>query len=131
MVGDAGKLGPVDAFNALSQIVGAARESFQIHETESTKREKLRTYRETEVARIQACEKTLREYFDRAFEERREQNKGLFEGLDRVLESGDVSAMQTIVGGIVEVARTTPLATIGNLGELRRAMDDPNTVFEF
>jgi hypothetical protein len=39
--------------------------------------------------------------------------------------------MQAIVGGIVEVARTSPLAIIGNLGELRRAMDDPNTMFEF
>ncbi|MGV9850568.1 hypothetical protein ACWDWU_17640 [Streptomyces sp. NPDC003442] len=93
--------------------------------------EKLRTYRETEVARIAASEKTLRDYFDRVFEERRETHKRLFDGLDRALESGDVAAMQTVVGGIVEVARTSPLASIGNLGELRSAMDDPNCVFEF
>lgn len=36
--------------------------------------------------------------------------------------------MQTVVGGIVEVARTSPLANIGNLGDLRRAMHDPNRV---
>jgi hypothetical protein len=127
----AGKLDPAQALNALNRLVGAVRESIQIHETESTKREKLRTYRETEVARIKASEKILREYFDRVFEERCETHKRLFEGLDRALESGDVTAMQTVVGGIVEVARTSPLASIGNLGELRRAMDDPNTVFEF
>ena len=131
VAGAAGKISPVDALNALNQLVGAARESFQVHETESTKREKLRTYRETEVARIKASEEVLREYFDRAFEERRETHKRLFEGLDRALDSGDVTAMQTVVGGIVEVARTSPLASIGDLGELRRAMDDPNTVFEF
>ena len=60
VVGAAGKISPVDALNALNQLVGAARESLQIHETESTKREKLRTYRETEVARIKASEKILR-----------------------------------------------------------------------
>ncbi|WAL71578.1 hypothetical protein OU787_08710 [Kitasatospora sp. YST-16] len=131
VVGAAGRLSAADALNALNQLVSATRESIQIHETESTKREKLRTYRETEVARIKASEKSLRDYFDRAFEERRETHKRLFDGLDRALESGDVAAMQIVVGGIIEVARTSPLAIIGNIGELRRAMDDPNTVFEF
>lgn len=36
-----------------------------------------------------------------------------------------VPAMQTIVGAIVDVARTSPLTS---LGELRRALDDPNAV---
>ncbi|MFD6115149.1 hypothetical protein ACFWG0_34340 [Streptomyces yangpuensis] len=131
VVGAVGRLSAADALNALNQLVSAARESIQIRETESTKREKLRTYRETEVARIKVSEKTLRDYFDRVFEERRETHKRLFDGLDRALESGDVAAMQAVVGGIVEVARTSPLAMIGNLGELRSAMGDPNTVFEF
>ncbi|WP_230535631.1 hypothetical protein OHB02_19010 [Streptomyces albidoflavus] len=131
VIGMAGRISVADALNAVSQLVSATRESIQIHETEGTKREKLRTYRETEVARIKASEKTLRNYFDLVFEERRETHKRLFDSLDRALEFGDVAAIQTVVGGIVEVARTSPLAMIGNLGELRRAMDDPDTVFEF
>jgi hypothetical protein len=131
VAGAGGRLSAADALTALNQLVSATRESIQIHETESTKREKLRAYRETEVARIKASEKILRDYFARVFEERRETHKRLFDGLDRALESGGVAAMQTVVGGIVEVARTSPLAIIGNLGELRHAMDDPNTVFEF
>lgn len=132
--GLAAVVGPItaaDAFSALHQIVEVVRESIQISQTESTKREKLRTYRETELARIAASERTLREYFDRVFEERRETNKQLFASLNAALASGDVTAMQTVVGGIVDVARVSPLAGIGDLGELRRAMDDPNTVFEF
>jgi hypothetical protein len=35
------------------------------------------------------------------------------------------------LGGIVDIARTSPLAGIGNLSELRKALDDPDTVFEF
>ena len=131
VVGTVGKITPADALGALTQLVTAARESIQIHETEATKREQLRAYRETEVRRIKASEKVFREYFDRVFEERRETHKRLLESLDVALQSGDTAAMQTVVGGIVEVARTSPLASIGNLGELRRAMDDPNTVFEF
>lgn len=131
VVGVVGQLSPADALGALTQLVNAARESVQIHETESTKRAKLDTYRVTETARIKAAEKMLREYFDRVFDERRETHKRLFDSLDAALESGDVSAMQTVVGGIVEVARVSPLANIGDLGELRRAMDDPSVTFEF
>jgi hypothetical protein len=72
----------------------------------------------------------LRDYFDRIFEERREKHKRLFESLDLALESGDVSAIQAVAGGIVEVARISPLVGSGSIGELRCAMDDPNAVFE-
>lgn len=127
----AGKFTAADAMGALTQLVDATRESIQIHEQESTKREKLRTYRETEVARIQAAERVLRDYFDRVFEERRETHRQLFASLDVALQSGDVGAMQAVVGGIVEVARSSPLANLGNLAELRAAMDDPDAIFEF
>jgi hypothetical protein len=126
----AGKISAVDALGALTQLVDATRESIKIHEVESTKREKLKTYRETEIARIQASERVLREYFDRIFEERRETHRHLFASLDLALQAGDVAAMQTVVGGIVEVARISPLANLGNLAELRAAMDDPDAVFE-
>ena len=127
----AGKISAADALGALAQLVDATREAIQIHEVESTKREKLKTYRETEVARIQASERVLKDYFDRIFEERKETHRHLFASLDLALRSGDVAAMQTIVGGIVEVARISPLANLGNLGDLRAAMDDPDVIFEF
>lgn len=130
VVGTQGKLGPVDVLNSLHQLVDAVRDSIQIHETGSTQREKLKTYREVEIARVKASETTLREYFDHIFEERRQTHKQLFEHLNRAVESGDIAAVQTVVGSIVDVARTSPLASIGNLAELRRALDDPDTVFE-
>jgi hypothetical protein len=116
-----------DAMAALTKIVEAVR----THELESTKREKLRTYAETEVERINASERVLKVYFDRVFEERRETNRDLFARLDAALESGDAANVQAVVGGIVEIARHSPLANLGNLGQLRAALDDPNTVFEF
>ena len=127
----ASKISAADALGALTQLVDATREAIQIHETESTKREKLKTYRETEVARIQASERVLRDYFDRVFAERAETHQRLFATLDAALQAGDVQAMQTVVSGIVEVARVSPLANLGNLAELRAAMDDPDAVFEF
>jgi hypothetical protein len=125
------RVSAADALGAFNQIVGFLREAIQIHETESTKREKLKTYRETEIARIKASEKALRYYLDRTYEERHETHRRLFESLDVAVAAGDVPAMQAVLGGIVEVARTSPLADIGNIGELQRAMADPRTTFEF
>lgn len=125
-----GEISGPDALAALTQLVNAARESIEIHETESTKREKLKTYRETEVRRIKSSEKVLREYFDRIFAERQETHARLFASLDVALKAGDTDALQSIVGGIVEVAKTSPLSGIGNIAELKRAMEDPDAVFD-
>lgn len=125
------RVSSADALGAFNEVVGFLREAIQIHETESTKREKLKTYRETEVARFKASENALRYYLDRTYEERHETHKRLFDSLDVAVAAGDVPAMQAVLGGIVEVARTSPLADIGNIGELQRAMSDPNTTFEF
>ncbi|GAB3156019.1 hypothetical protein GCM10027058_29410 [Microbacterium neimengense] len=119
-----------DALLALTQLVNAARQSIEIHETESTKREKLKTYRETEVRRIKSSEKVLKEYFDRVFAERQDTHARLFMSLDVALEAGDTSALQSIVGGIVEVAKSSPLSGVGSITELRKAMGDPDAVFD-
>lgn len=122
------QVGAVEAFSALDLIVGVVRDVVHTHQTESTKREYLRTYRETEVARIKASQEALRDYFDRVYTERRDAHQRLFASLDQALEAGDVAAVQAVVGGIVEVARTSPLADLGNLVDMKRAMDDPSTV---
>jgi len=130
VIGAVEKVSSPEAVGALTELVEAVRETIQIYATESTKREKLKTYRETEVARIELARDTLHNYFDRIFAERRETNRRLFDSLDLAVKSGDVAAMQAVVTGIVEVARTSPLADLCNITELVRAMDDPNAVFE-
>lgn len=39
--------------------------------------------------------------------------------------------MSTVLTGIVEIARTSPLANMGDLGQIRAALDDPDHVWEF
>jgi hypothetical protein len=118
------------AYEAFNLFIRTVRDAVQTHQTESTKREQLRTQRETQIEQIRATERILRDYFDRVYAERRENHQLLFAGLDQALKTGDNAALQTVVGGIVDLARTSPLADLGNLGELRRAMEDPNTVFK-
>ena len=120
----------LDAFNALGQIVDAARECFVIHEQESAKRARLQAYGATEVAKIKAAEAVLKHYFDQVFAERRGVYEEMFTRLDRAMEQDDAAVVHDVLRGIVDVARTSPLADLGDLSEIRKALDDPNQVWD-
>lgn len=120
----------INGFAALNQIVEATRACIQIHEVEKTKRATLAAYEATEVARIRAAEAVLRDYFARVFAERRDLYEGLFERMDRALDEGNGEMLHTVVTGIVDIARSSPLAEMGDLSKVRAALDDPKKVWE-
>lgn len=120
----------LDGFAALGQIVDAAREFGAIYQTEHTKRAQLAAYEETEVARIKAAESVLKGYFEQVFAERRSNFEELFSRLDTALEDKNSEAVNAVMKGIVDIARTSPLADLGDLSQIRAALDDPNHVFD-
>lgn len=125
-----GPLSAFDGFTALGQLVEAARECMQIHEVESTKRAGIRAYKETEVARIKAAEAILKDYFEQVFAERRATFEELFSHLDQALDQGNGEVISVVLRGIVDVARTSPLAELGDLSQIRAALDDPDKVWD-
>ncbi len=125
-----GSVRAMDGFAALNQIVEAARECIHIHEVESTRRARIEAYEATEVARIRAAEAVLKDYFAQAFAERRNLYDEMFTRLDRALDEGNGDALQTVVRGIVDIAKSSPLADIGDLSQVRAALDDPDQVWE-
>lgn len=120
----------VDGLAALNQIVQSAREFLMVHEEESTKRARLSTYQETEVARIKAAETVLHNYFSEVFAERRAVYDEMFARLDRALDEGNNEALHSVVVGIVDIAKSSPLADMGDLSQVRAALDNPNQVWE-
>jgi hypothetical protein len=120
----------LDGFNALGQMVEAARECIKIHEVESTQRARIRAYEATEVARIKAAEVVLRDYFEQVFAEWRATFEELFSRLDQALDQGNGEVISVVLRGIVDVARTSPLADLGDLSQIRAALDDPDRVWE-
>lgn len=125
-----GTLSAVDGFTALSAMVDAARTCIKVHEEESTKRSRIVAYEATEVARIKAAEAVLRGYFEQIFAERRVTYEELFARLDRALDDGNSEVVSAVLRGIVDVARTSPLADLGDLSQIRAALDDPDQVWE-
>lgn len=119
-----------DSFAALNQIVEATRECIQLHEEESTKRARIAAYEASEVARIRAAESVLRDYFAQVFAERRSIYEELFIRLDRAMDEGNNEALHAVVVGIVDVAKSSPLAGMGDLSQVRAALDDPDQVWD-
>ena len=120
----------LQGFNALTQIVDAAKECIAVHEVESSKRARLQAYETTEVARIKAAESVLKDYFAKVFAERRSNFEELFNRLDGALEANDGETVALMVRGIVDIAKTSPLADLGDLSQIRAALDDPDQVWE-
>jgi hypothetical protein len=130
IVDGAKRVPAADGLAALNQIVATARECLLVHEQEATKRARLRAYQETEVARIKAAESVLRGYFDQVFAERRSTYEELFTRLDRAMDEGNNEALHSVVAGIVDIAKNSPLADMGDLAQVRAALDDPDQVWQ-
>ena len=120
----------LDGFAALGAMVEAARECITTHQVESTKRVKIRAYQETEVGRIKAAEAILKTYFGQVFAERQENFDELFSRLDQALDQNNGEVLSVVLRGIVDIARTSPLADLGDLSQIRAALDDPDRVWE-
>ncbi|MEV4673785.1 hypothetical protein AB0K34_19210 [Actinomadura sp. NPDC049382] len=126
----AGRPPAMEAFAALNQVVDAVRECIKIHEEQATIRSRIAAYEATEVARIKAGEAVLKDYFSQVFAERRSLYDELFSRLDRAFDEGNGEALNSVVRGIVDIAQKSPLADIGDLSQIRAALDDPDQVWE-
>lgn len=120
----------LDAFSALSTIVEETSAYLRLREQERTKRANIEAYAKLETDRIKAAENVLKQYFDQVFAERAHTIDELFNRLDDATARGDDGSVAGTLSAIVEVARSSPLATVGDLGQLRKALNDPDHVWE-
>lgn len=89
----------------------------EISQVERSRRAAIAAAESVQVARLQAAENTLKIYFDRVFEERRETNEAMFERLDQAMETGDPQLVHAVVRGIVDLAQSSPLSGLEDFGK--------------
>lgn len=123
-------VGQADALAALNNVVEAGREYLRLREEETTKRARLDAYRAVETERVRAAERVLTDYFNRVFAERSDNFQEMWSRLDEAAEDGDDDTVRNMLGGIVQLAQSSPLSGLADLPALRAAFDDPNTVWE-
>jgi hypothetical protein len=120
----------VDAFAALSELVGAAREYGRVRQEELTKRAAIEAEEHQQVSRIQAAEKILKLYFEQVFAERAHTSEGMFRRLDQAMDSGDPQMVHAVVRGIVDLAQTSPLAGLDDFGRFWAELGTPDNPVE-
>ena len=120
-----------NAITALNTLVTETSKYLTTREQERSKREEVRTYGGLEVERIRAAENILRGYFEHVFAERQSNFQELLARFDSAAASGDAHAMSQSLSAVVALAQHSPLADLGDLGQLRAALDDPNHVWRF
>ena len=119
-----------DAFGALNNVIDGTLDYLRLREEEGTKRAKIDAYATVEVARIHEASSLLKHYFEQVFAERSTTIDGLFRHLDGAMASGDGKATEAALQGIVDLAKSSPLVDIGDLSQVRKALDDPDHVWE-
>jgi hypothetical protein len=124
------KVPGLSAFDALTTIVEETSAYLKLREEERTKRANIEAYAKLETDRIRGAERVLKQYFDQVFAERAHTIDELFARLDAATERGDDGSVAGTLSAIVDLAKSSPLATMGDLGELRKALDDPDHVWE-
>lgn len=82
------------------------------------------------VGRVRAAEATLKMYFDRVFEERRQTSDEMFVRLDQALEAGDPQMVNAVVRGLVELAQSSPLSGMEDFGKFWADYGTPENPIE-
>ena len=120
----------LDALNALNTMVNSTLDYLKLREEEQTKRAKLGVYEATELRKIEAAEAVLKEYFRQAFAERKQNTDDLFTRYDDAIGRGDAASAHIALQGVIDIAKSSPLKDLGDLGQIRKALDDENHVWD-
>lgn len=120
----------VDAIMALNTMVTGTLDYLKLREEERSKRAKLATYEATELRKIEAAEVVLKDYFRQVFVERKENTDALFVRYDEAITRGDAASAHVALQGVIEIAKSSPLRDLGDLGQIRKALDDEGHVWD-
>ncbi len=121
---------PVEALGALREVVAAGQEYLTIRQQEMTKRAVIGAYQTLETERIHAAESILKAYFEQAFQERAKNFEELLRRLDEAAAAGDSARVSDTLKAIVSIAQASPLNDVGDLSVIRKALDDPDHVWQ-
>lgn len=120
----------LDALGALTSTIDAAIGYLNLREEEQTKRARIEAYTTLERERVAEASSILKAYFARVFEERAQTFDRLFEALDAGMETGEHDIVGRALDAIVDIAKKSPIAELGDLNKIRAAFDDPDHVWD-
>jgi len=98
------------AVDAFDNLFNAWKDYKNTAEIEKTKRENIRSWRDTNIKAIEENSAILKLYLERSFQERAATIQGTFERLDQALADGNTEAVGLMMNAIVAIVKESPLA---------------------
>lgn len=114
-VGKLNKPNPLIVVDGLKIVIDAYNNYKTTVEVENTKRKYIEADKEKFIAKINAQKEVIKDYFERAFTERKENFKQLFDLLDKGLESNNDTLIEQALSSIITIAKNSPLKGIKQL----------------
>ncbi len=101
---------PLNTIEGLKLFVEAYKENHKVTQQERTKRQEIEARKEIALENIRAQRDILKLFLEESFKERGKTFDKLFEALDESLASGNHEALSMVLGSIIKVAETSPMA---------------------
>lgn len=95
-----------------------------------TERKAISSWRDVQVGRIQAQREVLLKALDLTFDERRENFRRLFDGLDTAMAADDPTQTAAVLESITDLARTSPFKELANLEIVVAELNRPDQVWD-
>lgn len=114
----------VDPLQVLRTMVDATHLWMTEVQNARTQRAEIASWEKVELTRIRTQKDVLLTALDLTFDERRENFRRLFDGLDRALDTADTAQAAALLESITELAKESPFKELANLeivvGDLKR-----------
>lgn len=95
-----------------------------------TDREAISNWKDVQVGKIHAQRDVLLKALDLTFDERRENFRRLFDGLDAAMAAGDTSQTASVLESITALANTSPFKELANLEIIVSELKRPDQVWD-
>ena len=118
---------PLDVVQTMVEYSQALITEVQRAETERTA---IAAWRDVQVGKIQAQRDVLLKALDLTFDERRENFRRLFDGLDSAMSAGDTAQTAAVLESITDLAKTSPFKELANLEIVVSELKRPDQVWD-
>ena len=125
------KLGAVVApLDVLMKMVESAQALITEVQSAETERAAIAAWENAQIERIQAQRAVLLKALELTFDERQENFRRLFDGLDSALSSEDTSQVASFLESITELAKVSPFKELANLEIVVSELKRPDQVWD-
>lgn len=100
---------------SIEKMTEAIERCYTIKQQEETKREAIRTYRDTELEKLKNQKENFETYLQYVFQERKTNFDKFFQQLDIAIDTGNIELANIVMAGIIQQIQNSPLQGVQEL----------------